>query len=90
MSLLDRGPHSVTVFPQVKVPQTNNSVKYVDGAPVVVAGLMVQPANADEIRALGVQPGTTSVIRGRGPWPGGIHSQVEYPRGSGRRWDQVG
>lgn len=87
MSLLDNGPHSVTVYPQVKVPQVNNSVVYVDGPPVVVSGLRIAPANAEERQVLGVQPGTTAVIRGRGPWPGGIHSQVQW---RGRRWDQVG
>lgn len=89
MSILDRGPHSVVVTPKVKVPNGYGENELADGDPVTVSGLSVQPVTAEELNAFGggMQAWTTRRIIGRGPWPGGIHSTIQF---DGRTWEQFG
>ena len=91
MTLLDRGPHAVTVTPMVKVKDSmGTSIE--PGDPVPVAGVAVQPMDATEAEALGVQARTSYRVIGRGPWPGGINSTVRIDTGpyAGRTFDQNG
>lgn len=91
MSLLDRGPHAVTVTPMVKVSDSMGTT-IEPGTPVAVDNIAVQPVSADEAEALGVQARTSYRVIGRGPWPGGINSTVRVDAGpyAGRTFDQDG
>lgn len=87
MSILDRGKHSVTVVPQVTTTDEYGGIVTTDGPPVTVSGCQVQPTTAEESDSLGMQATTIYRVIGRGPWPGGIVSRVEW---DGREWDQIG
>lgn len=89
MSFLDRGPHTVVVTPKLKVLNRYNDYDLVDGIPVTVSGVSVQPVARRTLNSLGngTQVNSTHRIIGRGPWPGGVHSTIEY---DGRVWDQSG
>lgn len=91
MSLLDRGPHTVTVTPMVEVRDSMGTTLE-PGAPVTVQRVAVQPLSADEAEALGVQARTAYRVIGRGPWPGGINSSIRVDTGpyAGRVFDQDG
>ena len=91
MSLLDRGPHSVTVTPMVEV-QDSMGTTIQPGTPVSLSGLALQPVEASEAEALGVQARTSYRVIGRGGWPGGVHSVVRVDAGpyAGRSFDQSG
>lgn len=91
MSLLDRGPHAVTVTPMVEVSDGMGSTLE-PGDPVAVSRVAVQPVSSDEAEALGVQAQTSYRVLGRGPWPGGINSLVRVDVGpyAGRMFDQQG
>lgn len=84
MSLLDRGPHTVTVVPQIVV-QDRYGETTADGTPVPVR-CSVQPMSADETSAAGLQVETAYRVIAR-DWPGGPYSRVEW---DGRVWDQQG
>lgn len=86
MSLLDRGPHTVTVQPKTAVPDRLGGNKYVNsGAPVDVR-CSVQPLSAEELKTLGLEAVTTYRVLCRS-WPGGIHSEVNW---NGRPFSQHG
>lgn len=91
MSLLDRGPHAVTVTPMVEVNDGMGSTLE-PGEPVPVPRVAVQPVSAEESEALGVQALTSYRVIGRGPWPGGMNSTVLVDAGpfAGRVFDQSG
>lgn len=91
MSLLDRGPHSVTVTPMVLVEDSMGSTLE-PGDPVPVERVAIQPVATEEAEALGVQALTSVRVIGRGPWPGGINSRVRIDVGpyAGRVFDQSG
>lgn len=94
MSLLARGPHTVTVRSRVRTNSTDrgNNPKFELGEPVTVQGVSVQPMTAEEQLAFraefDVAPATlVQRVIGRGPWPGGPYSRVTF---RGREYDQVG
>lgn len=87
VSLLDRGVHEVVVTPRVKTVGEYGETVLADGLPVAVSGCQVQPVTAEEAESLNVSATTTYRVVGRGPWPGGLVSQVSW---NGRLWDQVG
>lgn len=93
MSLLDRGPHAVTVTPKVKSEGAYGD-RLVDGDPVRVERVTVQDFNATyEVGAEGnAQVSADIVIYGRGDWPGGPHSTIRVEAGghAGLVFDQVG
>ncbi|WP_165831858.1 hypothetical protein [Brachybacterium endophyticum] len=62
------------------------------GAPVTVGHIAIQPVDAAEAEALGVQARTSCRVIGRGPWPGGINSTIRIDAGpyEGRVFDQDG
>lgn len=85
--LLDTGRETVTVTPQIKMIDGIGGSKYVDGNPVTVPRVMVQPVTTAELAEMGLQPVTTFRVIGRGPWPGGSRSRVDW---RGRTFRQVG
>lgn len=90
MSLLDNGPHSVKVSVMVPVKTKYNTWKKVPGDPVTVKGVMVQPfggGTSGNLETGDDQVNDQFTIRGRGPWPGGVHSTVEW---NGQTYDQIG
>lgn len=90
MSLLDKGPHTVKVVPMVPEKTRFNTWKKVPGEPVVIKGVMVQPFGGGTSGNLEVhdeQVNDQFTVRGRGPWPGGVHSTVEF---QGQVYDQIG
>lgn len=91
MSLLDRGPHSVTVTPMVEVEDSMGTTIQ-PGTPVPLVGVAIQPVTAEESEALGVSVSTSYRIIGRSGWPGGVHSRVLIDVGpqAGRTFDQHG
>lgn len=91
MSLLDRGPHSVTVTPMVTVGDSMGTTLQ-PGTPVAVEHIAIQPVSAEESEALGIAVSTSYRIIGRGGWPGGVHSRVLVDVGpnAGRTFDQHG
>lgn len=91
MSLLDRGPHAVTVTPMVEVKDSMGTTLE-PGDPIHVGGVALQPVSAEEAEALGVQARTSYTLIGRGDWPGGVNSTVTVTAGpyEGRTFDQSG
>lgn len=92
MSLLDNGPHTVTVYPMVKSGKTKYGThKLVRGAGIVLANVTVQNYGAGSLSGLESDDETEvndqKVIRGRLPWPGGTHSIILW---DGVEWDQKG
>lgn len=85
----------MVVTPKIKQRNAYGEWDRVPGTPVTVAGVMVQPFEAsgasgaqNERSALGgPQADSQYRVTGRGPWPGGTHSEVAW---NGRIWDQVG
>lgn len=95
MSLLENGPHTVTVYPKVKTLSRYNSWDVVDGEPVVMHRVAVQPMGASPTKPVSedVETDIADQIRtnlrviGVGTWPGGPNSRVVV---DGRDWDQKG
>ena len=91
--LLDKGPHTVSVIPQLAKDDGYGGTEWVDGEPVPVRGSM-QPTSATETQAMGLQANTSYSFITRGPWPWPSETEVlwEGPSGQwpGRKWDQVG
>lgn len=96
MTLLD-GPDSVTVTPKVK-GEGDYGTRLVDGAPVRVDRVAVQPARGaamsenETAYAAGDQVRVDLIVFGRGRWPGGPHSTVRVETGpyAGLLFDQNG
>lgn len=86
MSLLDRGKELLVVRPMVKTKNEYGTWDLVPGPPVSVMAA-VQPVTVEEVEAIGTTADTTKRVIGRGPWPGGLHSVIEW---DGREWDQKG
>ena len=88
MSLLDRGPHTLSVQRMTTAtdPVYGGTTKLPDGPPVTVSGAMVQPLSAAEASDLGVRADTSFRVLCR-TWPGGIYSRVTW---SGRDLFQRG
>lgn len=92
MSLIDNGPHTVTVFPMILEGRDKygnwNKVK---GDGVVLEGVTVQNYGAGSLSGLESEDETSvndqKVVRGVLPWPGGVHSIVEW---NGVEYDQMG
>lgn len=85
MSIIPR--RSVTVIPMTVARDRYNSWEKTRGVPVVVDDVTVQ-ADTDRTR----DPGENDLldaktIRGKGVWPGGVHSIVVI---DGEEYDQVG
>lgn len=96
MSLLD-GPHTVTVYPMV----VEGKDRY--GKPILVRGegIVLSPETDTGVDVQNYGAGSLSglesdtedsvndqkTIRGRLPWPGGVHSIIEY---EGVEYDQKG
>lgn len=76
MSLLDNGPHTVTVIPRVAVKGTMGNTNYKDGVPVVIPRVSVQPLSSSERSELGISTSESYKVIGRGDWPGGALSKV--------------
>lgn len=91
MSLLDNGPHTVTVTPMIETEDPFGSTVEL-GDPVEIPGVSVQPVEASEAESLGVQATTSYRVIGRSGWPGGVHSKVRIDVGpqAGRTFDQSG
>lgn len=87
VSLLNSGPHTVTVTPVIKQKASNGAPRYVRGTPVTVSHVMVQPMTASEVDGQVTAITTMYQVIGSGVWPGGPHSIVEW---NGREWDQEG
>lgn len=99
VSLLDRGPHTVTVQTMVRSRDGLGST-LAEGEQFTLAGVSVQPVEVsgagvqsmeDGARS-GTQVRTTYRVIARGPWPGGPHSRVRVDVGpmAGRWFDQSG
>lgn len=88
MSLLDSGPHSCLVQRMKAEADATygGKVKVADGAPVVAAGVMVQPLTTTEAFEIGVRADTSWKVIGR-TWPGGPYSEVTW---NGRKLFQRG
>lgn len=95
VSLLENGPHTVTVYPKVKTKNQYNSWDFVDGPPVVMNRVAVQPMGASPTKPVSetVETDLTDQVRtnlrviGIGSWPGGPNSHVIV---EGRDYDQKG
>lgn len=90
MALLDRNPHQVTVTPMVTVEDSMGSTLQ-PGTPVTLQ-VAIQPLNATEAEALGVQGKLSCRVIGRSGWPEGVSSKVHVDEGpyAGRTFDQEG
>ena len=90
MSLLDNGPHVVTVFPMVLQKTRYNTWRKVRGEGIKLEGVAVQPfggGTQGNLETNDQQVNDQWTVRGRGVWPGGVHSIVEW---NGEEFDQVG
>lgn len=87
MSLLDRGPHTVTVVPKIATKTDYNTYDFTDGPRFIRSGVGVQQVSAEEAAGLNVDAKSTYRIYGRGLWPGGPHSTIVW---QGRTYHQVG
>lgn len=95
MSILDQGPHTVTVIPKTRVKNRLNTWELIPGEPVEMVGVSVQALGAAPTKpvseavqtGLGEQVRTNLRVLGRGPWPGGPYSEVIW---EGRVYDQEG
>lgn len=85
-SLLTRRPHTVTVIPQERTRDAHGAAVWTDLDPTEVHGT-VQPLSANETYQLGLTAETVYRFLTVGPWPGGVHSRIEW---DGREWVQVG
>lgn len=89
MSILMR-PHTVKVTPMVPEKTKYNTWKKVPGKPVTMVGVTVQPfggGTAGNLETNDDKVNDQWVVRGRGSWPGGVHSTIEF---EGQVYDQVG
>ncbi len=87
MSLLDRGPHTVTLRLAVPVKGAyNETIRTYPDPLITVGGCSVQPLRAEEVTSLGLQVDTAYRVICR-YWPGGPDSKVEW---DGRTWFQYG
>ena len=67
-----------------------NTWKKVPGQPITMAGVTVQPfggGTAGNLETNDDKVNDQWVVRGRGVWPGGVHSTIEF---NGQVYDQVG
>lgn len=90
MSILDNGPHTVRVIPMVVEKTRYNTWKKVPGEPIEIEGVTVQPFGGGTMGNLETNDQKVNdqwTVRGRGPWPGGVHSTIEW---QGESYDQVG
>jgi hypothetical protein len=91
MSRLGDDNEDVIVIPKIGEKTKYNTWRRVDGEPVLMEGVSVQPFNAGTQGNLeGVMEDRVNdqfQIRGPGVWPGGVHSQVEW---RGKLYDQIG
>lgn len=97
MSILDNGPHTVTVYPMVLQGKDRyGNPKKVRGLGVIMEGVTVQNYGAGSLSGLEAEDGTSvndqktlrgSLNEGRPTWPGGVHSIVEW---EGVEYDQKG
>lgn len=92
MSLLDNGPHTVTVHPMVITGKTKYGTWNTErGEGVTLEGVSVQPYGAGSLSGLESDDETSindqKTVRGVLPWPGGTHSIVIF---EGEEFDQVG
>lgn len=86
MSLLDGGPHEVTVWPEVETTDDDgNRVRAPSPTPFFVRTL-VQPLGFTESAALGQDVTSTYYFNTR-VFPGGAFARVSW---AGRDWDVVG
>lgn len=89
MSLLD-GPHTVTVIPKVKRENAYGTYTLTDGDPIDVTRVNVHPFGAGTYGTLegeGAEFNDQMVVKGRGTWPGGIRSIIEF---NDEIYDQIG
>lgn len=97
MSLLDNGPHTVTVYPMVVEGKNRyGNPSLVRGEPIILEGVTVQAYGAGSLSGLEDDDETSvndqHIVRGalndeRPHWPGGTHSIVEW---DGVEFDQLG
>ena len=92
MSLLDSGPHEVTVYPQVVTGKNKYGTWNTErGEGVVLTGVSVQPYGAGSMSGLESDDETSindqKTVRGVLPWPGGVHSIIVF---EGEEFDQIG
>lgn len=86
MSLLDRGPDVVQVWPEVAGTDDDGNPVRVPAATPVTLHMLVQPVSAEESAALG--QGVTTIYRAIGrTFPGGAFARVAW---DGRDWDVLG
>lgn len=89
MSIIPRS-HSVKVTPMVPEKTKYNTWKKVPGKPILIEGVTVQPfggGTAGNLETNDDKVNDQWTVRGRGSWPGGMHSTVEF---EGQVYDQVG
>lgn len=88
MSLLDRGPETVTVQRRKRQQDQIGGSKWInDGDPIPVKGVMVQPVSAAVLTDMGLEVIESKRVIGRRPggWPGGPYSLITW---RGRDWTQ--
>lgn len=86
MSLLDRGPDVVQVWPEVAGVDDDGNPMRVPAANPVTLWMRVQPVSAEEAATLG--QGTSTIYRATGrDFPGGAFARVAW---DGRDWDVLG
>lgn len=92
MSLLDSGPHTVTVIPMVITGKTKYGTwATTRGEGIVLTGVTVQPYGAGSLSGLESDDETSvndqKIVRGVLPWPGGTKSIIIF---EGEEFDQQG
>lgn len=92
MSLIHNGPHTVIVYPMIVSGRNKyGEWSYTRGEGISVEGCTVQNYGAGSLSGLESEDETSindqKVIRGSLPWPGGVHSIVEW---EGVEYDQKG
>jgi hypothetical protein len=85
VSLLDRGPHTLTVTPRTRTKDALGAAVWTPSTPVEARGAM-QPVSATESTELGLTTETVYRFLGR-TWPGDVHAEVSW---NGRPFEQVG
>lgn len=75
VSLLRRGPHTVTVTPRVLIEGDLGSQPG-DGEPVTIRNVSVQAVSSTERHSLGLTTEVVYKVIGTGRWPGGAISRV--------------
>lgn len=80
VSLIRRGPHTVTVTPRERV-QGSLGTTVVDGEPVTLRRVTVQSVSSSEVRDMGLTTEVVYKVIGTGSWPGGPLSRVSVDVG---------